>query len=166
MHLWPHAYCTASDIDPVAIVVSAENARTNAVALGRSQGRLTLVSAAGADHPTIQRRAPYDLVIANILAGPLIELAPSLSAVLAEGGKLILAGLLAPQADRVLAAYRAQGLRLAARFDNGQWPTLRLRTRSEMAWKRPRRTVVGRTSEAHAVLRWSTPINSRRAKAY
>src|SRR3546814_2122651 len=78
---------------------------------------------AGADHPTIQRRAPYDLVIANILAGPLIELAPSLSAVLAEGGTLILAGLLAPQADRVLAAYRAQGLRLADRIDKDRKST-------------------------------------------
>src|SRR3546814_8543606 len=114
----------------------------------------------------MQRLGPYCLVIANIRAGPLIELAPSLSAVLAEGGILILAGLLAPQADRVLAAYRAQGLRLADRIDNGQWPTLRLRKRNVMAWKRPRRNVVGRTSEAHAVLRWSTPINSRRAKAY
>src|SRR3546814_15710683 len=115
MHLWPHAYCTASDIDPVAIVVSAENARTNAVALGRSQGRLTLVSAAGADHPTIQRRAPYDLVIANILARPLIELAPSLSRVLAGGGTLILAGLSASKAAPVLSPSCRQGLALAAR---------------------------------------------------
>src|SRR3546814_9626398 len=77
-----------------------------------------------------------------------------ISAVLAEGGTLILAGLLAPQADRVLAAYRAQGLRLADRIDNGQWPTLRLRKRNVMAWKRPRRIVAGRNGEAPGFGSW------------
>src|SRR3546814_18771112 len=113
----------------------------------------------------MQRLGPYCLVIANIRAGPLIELAPSLSAVLAEGGTLILAGLLAPQADRVLAAYRAQGLRLADRIDNGQWPTLRLRKRNVMAWKRPSRIVAGRNREAPGFGSWSPPLASRSAKA-
>ena len=154
MHLWPRAYATASDIDPVAVAVTAENAAANAVLLGRTPGRLTLVAAAGADHPTIDRRAPYDLVIANILAGPLIELAPALSAILAEGSTLILAGLLQSQAEAVLSAYRKQGVRLADRIDNGQWPTLRLRKRPVIGWKRPRRLIQGQNGEAPGFGSW------------
>lgn len=154
LHLWPRAYATASDIDPVAIAVTAGNAGVNSVPLGKSPGRLALVAAAGADHPTIKRRAPYDLIIANILAGPLIELAPSLAAILTEGGTLILAGLLDQQAERVLAAYRREGLRLADRIDNGQWPTLRLRKRPAIGWKRPRRMEAGRNGEAPGFGSW------------
>lgn len=135
--LWPHAHILASDIDPVAVDVSAENAERNAVPLGGGTGEVQLVAAPGVDHPLIQAIAPYDLVIANILAGPLIELAPGLAAQVAEGGSLILAGLLTEQADRVLTAYRRQGLRLAARIDNGDWPTLHLRKRRRFGWRRP-----------------------------
>lgn len=154
MHLWPRAYGTASDIDPVSVAVTAENAAANHVRLGRSPGRLALVAAAGAAHPTIHRRAPYDLVIANILAGPLIELAPALAAILAEGGTLILAGLLDSQAAHVLSAYRAEGMRLADRIDNGHWPTLRLRKRPAIGWKRPRRIIAGRNGEAPGYGSW------------
>ncbi|MBK5265243.1 MAG: 50S ribosomal protein L11 methyltransferase [Alphaproteobacteria bacterium] len=154
MHLWPRAYATASDIDSVAVDVTAENAGINSIPLGMGPGRLTLVAAAGADHPVIARRAPYDLVIANILAGPLIELAPSLAAILPEGGTLILAGLLESQADRVLAAYRREGLRLADRIDNGQWPTLRLRKRKAIGWKRPMRILIGHNGEAPGFGSW------------
>lgn len=154
LHLWPRAYCTASDIDPVSVAVTSENAAINGVPLGRGQGRLALVAAAGADHPTIARRASYDMVIANILAGPLIELAPSLAAILAKGGTLILAGLLDTQADRVLAAYRREGLRLADRIDNGRWPTLRLRKRPAIGWKRPRRIIADRNGEAPGFGSW------------
>lgn len=135
--LWPRAHCLASDIDPVSIDVTEENAAINDVAVGADAGEVLLVAAPGVDHPLIMGLAPYDLVIANILAGPLIELAPSLSAQLAEGGSLILAGLLESQADRVIAAYRAQGLRLAARADHGEWPTLHLRKRRRFGWRRP-----------------------------
>ena len=153
-HLWPHAYAIASDIDPVAVTVTAANAEVNSLQLGKGPGRLALVAAAGTEHPTIKRRAPYDLVVANILAGPLIELAPSLSAILAEGGTLILAGLLDQQAKKVLAAYRREGLRLADRIDNGQWPTLRLRKRPAIGWKRPRRMEAGRNGEAPGFGSW------------
>ncbi|HKT75284.1 MAG TPA: 50S ribosomal protein L11 methyltransferase [Sphingobium sp.] len=139
LHLWPRAYATASDIDPVAVEISAQNAAANGVATGRGQGQLALYTAAGADHPAIATRAPYDLLIANILAGPLIELAPSLCALVDEGGTIVLAGLLKDQADAVLAAYRTQGMRLAERIDRGDWPTLRLRKRPQIGWKRPRR---------------------------
>ena len=154
MHLWPRAYATASDIDPISVQVTAENAGKNGVPLGLGQGRLALFTAAGVDHPGIQRRAPYDLMIANILAGPLIELAPSLCAALDEGGTLILAGLLDSQADRVLAAYRAQGMRLADRIDTGQWPTLRLRKRPSAAWRRPRRMRSAGNGEAPGYGSW------------
>lgn len=139
LNLWPRAYAIASDIDPVAVEISADNARANGVPLGDGPGRLALVTAAGANHPALVGRAPYDLLIANILAGPLIELAPSLCALVEEGGTILLAGLLNEQADAVLAAYRAQGMRLAERSDRGDWPTLRLRKRPRIGWKRPRR---------------------------
>lgn len=129
MHLWPRAFATASDIDPISIDVTAENAAVNNVPLGRREGQLALVVAPGMDHRTLQRRAPYDLIIANILAGPLIEMAPSIAAGLDEGGTLILAGLLDTQAARVATAYRRQGLRLAGRIDRGEWPTLMMRKR-------------------------------------
>lgn len=139
LHLWPRAYALASDIDAAAVDVAVGNAQVNGVAPGRGIGRLTLVTAPGTQHPTIAARAPYDLVIANILAGPLIELAPSICDLIEDGGTLVLAGLLDTQAGRVLAAYRAQGMRLADRIDNGQWPILRLRKRPQGAWRRPRR---------------------------
>jgi ribosomal protein L11 methyltransferase len=72
--------------------------------------QITLLTAPGVEHPVIGARAPYDLVFANILAGPLVALAPSVSAVVARGGYLMLAGLLQPQARRVVSAYSAQGL--------------------------------------------------------
>jgi ribosomal protein L11 methyltransferase len=135
-HLWSQAYLTASDIDPVSIDVTAGNAGTNGVPLGQGKGRLALCVASGTDHEMIQRRAPYDLVIANILAGPLIELAPSFAAILREGGSLILAGLLNTQAEAVARTYRAQGFRVAERKDTGDWPCLWLVKRRAYGWKR------------------------------
>ncbi|WP_076071458.1 50S ribosomal protein L11 methyltransferase [Sphingomonas montana] len=124
--VWPRAAVIASDIDPISIDVTAENAALNAIPTGTGRGQVALVTAPGLADATLVRRAPYDLLIANILAGPLIALAPTLSAALQPGGSLILAGLLNTQADRVIAAYRRQGLRLAERIDTGDWPTLRL----------------------------------------
>lgn len=126
MTLWPLAFATASDIDPVAIDVTRENAAANGVRLGGERGALALAAAAGLDHRRLERNAPYDLIIANILAGPLIELAPSVAAALEPGGTLVLAGLLDHQAERVAAAYRRHGLRLAGRVQRGDWPALRM----------------------------------------
>jgi ribosomal protein L11 methyltransferase len=145
-HLWPRAYLTASDIDPLSIDVTAHNAHVNGISLGQSMGQLALCAAQGTDHELIRRRAPYDLVIANILAGPLIELAASFAAIAREGGSLILAGLLNIQAETVLRAYRAQGFRLHCRTDNGDWPCLWLVRRRRYRWERPLR-VDGRTSQ-------------------
>jgi ribosomal protein L11 methyltransferase len=145
-HLWPRAYGTASDIDPVSVDVTEENAAINDVPLGQSMGHIALCVAQGTDHELIQRRAPYDLVIANILAGPLIELAPSFAAINRNGGGLILAGLLNTQVDAVLSAYRRQGYMLRKRADHGDWPCLWLIKRPNYSWQRPQRAT-GRTSQ-------------------
>lgn len=129
LELWPAAKAAASDIDPVAIEVAEENAAVNGVRLGRTRGRLELLAAAGLDHSRLKLRAPYDLIVANILAGPLVALAPSVSAALAPGGWLILAGLLDRQAGRVSAAYRREGLTERFRIRRGDWPTLAMRKR-------------------------------------
>lgn len=125
-HLWPHARLTASDIDPVSIDVTRENAAVNGIPTGFGRGRVALAVAPGVDHPLIWERGPYDLVIANILAGPLIDMAESIAAEIKPRGTLILAGLLDGQAARVARAYRRHGMRLAGRIDRGDWPTLRL----------------------------------------
>ena len=135
MHLWPAARAIASDIDPVAIEVAGENARINRVKLGRARGQLELAVAPGLDHPRLRARAPYDLIVANILAGPLIELAPALAGALAPGGRLILAGLLDTQAEAVTAAYRRQGMMAGTRVVRGEWPTLVLRKRKATGWR-------------------------------
>ena len=146
LRLWPRAYATASDIDPVSIQVTEKNADLNTMPIGQSMGQVALCAASGTDHELIQRRAPYDLIIANILAGPLIELAPSFAAIAREGGSLILAGLLNTQAEAVLRAYRAQGYRLHRRTDTGDWPCLWLVKRRRYGWERPLRAS-GRTSQ-------------------
>ena len=145
-HLWQRAYVTASDIDPVSVEVTMGNAADNGVPLGLSIGEVALCAATGTDHVLIQQRAPYDLVIANILAGPLIELAPSFAAVTGDGGSLILAGLLDTQVDGVLRAYRSEGFRLQMRHDTGDWPCLWLIKRRRYRWQRPIRAD-GRTSQ-------------------
>ena len=145
-HLWPRAYLTASDIDPVSVDVTRDNALLNGYPLGMGQGQITLCAASGTDHSIIQQRAPYDLIIANILAGPLIELAPSLAQIIREGGSLILAGLLNTQASAVISAYRKLGFRLQLREDVGDWPCLLLVRRKRYGWQRPSRAD-GRTTQ-------------------
>jgi ribosomal protein L11 methyltransferase len=129
LKLWPAARAIASDIDPIAIEVSAENAAINGVANGAGPGRLALVVAPGLDHRALIARAPYDLLIANILAGPLIALAPAFGAAVAPGGRLILAGLLETQKGRVLAACRRAGFAPSFEVPRGEWPALVLRRR-------------------------------------
>lgn len=127
LKLWPQARGTASDIDPVAIAVTRENAAVNGFTLGLAPGRLDLAVAAGLDHPKLRQRAPYDLIVANILAGPLIALAPSLAPALVPGGRLVLAGLLSSQARAVGRAYAREGLRPLFTLTRGDWPSLVLR---------------------------------------
>jgi ribosomal protein L11 methyltransferase len=121
--LWPQAKGIATDIDPISIDVTADNAAINHVALGHGTGELLLGVADGMDHPLIAARAPFDLLIANILAGPLIDLAPAFAASVAPGATVVLAGLLDTQADAVIAAYQARGMTLIERGE-GEWRVL------------------------------------------
>src|SRR4051812_29305132 len=121
--LWPAARCIATDIDPVAVDVARDNAAINRVKLGHGAGELLLVVADGMDSPMLAARAPFDLIVANILAGPLVELAADFSKSLTPGGTIVLAGLLNTQADGVAAAYEQLGFRIADR-GFGEWPVL------------------------------------------
>jgi ribosomal protein L11 methyltransferase len=115
----PDALIIASDIDQVAVDVAEAN-----VAINHLEGRIECLEAAGVDHERIKAAAPFDLIFANILKGPLIELAPAISTHLATGGRAILSGLLVVQADSVTEAYVAAGLTLNSRSDIGEWSTL------------------------------------------
>ena len=117
---WP-ARIVAVDNDPIAVRVAAENLRHNGV-----RGRVRVVAGEGYDHPAIRRSAPFGLILANIFADPLIELAPTLRRHLAAGGHAVLSGLLARQAEAVVAAHRRQGLVLRSRVDHGAWTALLL----------------------------------------
>lgn len=129
LHLWPRARVTASDIDDVCAAVVIENAALNRVPLGAGPGAVTMVIAAGLDHALLEARGPYDLVIANILAGPLVELAPDFGAAVVPGGSLLLAGLLTTQEMAVRRACTRAGFRLAGRVVRGDWSILWLRKR-------------------------------------
>lgn len=129
LHLWPRALATASDIDQVCIDVVTDNAAANGVPMGGGAGEVTMLAADGMNHPLLEARGPYDLVIANILAGPLIGLAPDFAKALVAGGHLLLAGLLETQEAQVRRACRMAGMRLAARLVNGDWSILWLRKR-------------------------------------
>lgn len=109
----------ATDIDPVAVGVARRNARLNAV-----HPLVRIVAADGLAHPEVRGGAPFDLIVANILAEPLVRLAPDLARTLADDGVLVLSGLLPRQRERVVAAYGIQGVRLVAahRFDG--WAVL------------------------------------------
>ena len=104
----PGARVLASDNDPVAV---GDRARQCA-AQPRGVTRAHAVTAAGFDHAALRAAQPFDLVLANILPGPLIELAPAMRRAIARGGVAILSGLLDHQVREVAAAYRAQGFRL------------------------------------------------------
>ena len=112
----------ASDIDPVAVEMTRENAAAN--------GEATLIRALTADgltHPALAKQAPYDLIIANILAGPLTKLAPAIARSLARGGSLVLSGLLTWQENLVVSFYRPHGLILRETRRDGPWTALCLR---------------------------------------
>ncbi len=112
----------AADIDPIAVAVARENCRKNGAAdsicLAVGDGRKPAFAYAG---------APFDLVVANILAKPLLKLAPRLRELTARGGVLILSGLLSGQAREILARYSATGFRLMQRRDLEGWATLTLK---------------------------------------
>ena len=109
----------ASDIDPVAVEISRENAAANGEA-----PLVRAVTAKGLTHPAIAGAAPFDLIIANILAGPLTKLAPAIVRALAPGGTLVLSGLLQWQENLVVSYYRPLGLILRKTRRDGAWSAL------------------------------------------
>jgi ribosomal protein L11 methyltransferase len=109
----------ASDIDPVAVEVTRENAAANGEA-----PPVAAVVADGLSHPALAARAPYELIVANILAAPLTRLAVQIVPALRPGGVLILSGLLRWQENLVLSFYRAQGLTLREIRRDGAWSAL------------------------------------------
>lgn len=117
----PHASIAASDLDHQSVVVARENMRANGVG-----SRIQAIVAGGLQHPVLRARAPYDLLIANILAGPLIMLSKSLATAVIPGGTLILSGILTPQAPQVSAAYLAAGFHLVRHDRVYGWSTLTL----------------------------------------
>ena len=124
-HLWPRATITATDIDPAAIDVTRGNAAANDVpAIG-------LIVADGALDDAITARAPYDLIIANVLAGPLVSMAPELAAIAAPRATILLAGLLETQRTQVVDAYVACGCTLTNAEVRGDWTILTLTAGAE-----------------------------------
>ncbi|MGQ3209767.1 MAG: 50S ribosomal protein L11 methyltransferase [Shinella sp.] len=114
----------ATDIDPIATRVARENVRLNGIAAG-----VTLETAPGFHSTAFRRHGPFDLIIANILARPLMRMAPQLAAQLAPGGDVILSGILASQRWKVLAAYNGAGLRHVHTIWRNGWVTIHLDNR-------------------------------------
>jgi ribosomal protein L11 methyltransferase len=114
-----HRLVVASDIDPVATRTTIQNARDNGVG-----PLIRAVTAPGLQHPAIARGAPYELIVANILAAPLVALAPSIGRAAAHGATIILSGLLRTQAARIVTAYAQQGIVLSRKLERGDWATL------------------------------------------
>jgi ribosomal protein L11 methyltransferase len=116
-----HDQVLASDIDPLSVKVAAENARLNGV------GQFVEVTwGSGFSAPRLRQRRPFDLVLANILANPLRQMATPMSGHLAGGARVILSGLLSAQATSVIAAYRARGLILERHIRIDGWSSLLL----------------------------------------
>ena len=155
---WP-ARVIAADVDPAAVQVTASNARANGVG-----DHVRAVASNGLADSLVRRRGPYDLVLANILAEPLIRVAPAVARVMAARGQVVLSGLLDRQVADVLAAYRRHGLRLAFTIGEGPWATLvlsrrgRVRGRPKVASGTPERRAP-RSAEAP---RWLNPRRRQR----
>jgi ribosomal protein L11 methyltransferase len=113
------AKVVATDIDPSAVKVCKGNARNNAVG-----SRITAVVSDGYRNPVVAKGGPYDVILANILARPLMRFAPDLAAHLAPGGVAILSGLLDWQERMVMGHHEPQGLTLIKRFRIDGWATL------------------------------------------
>lgn len=118
--LWP-VTVLAGDIDSVAVDTAAANVIANGL-----DGRVICIEAAGFGHQMLEDNAPYDLVLANILKQPLVDLAPQMAAMVAPDGRVILSGILTTQADEVTDVYAAQGFSLDRRDDLADWSALTL----------------------------------------
>jgi len=123
---WPEAVrIVAGDNDPIAV----ETARANLAANGLGD-RVEAVEAAGLDAPAYREAAPFDVILANILKGPLIDLAPAIAGAAAAGARVILSGILREQADEVAGVYARLGINEASREVIGDWAILTLATKA------------------------------------
>ena len=111
----------ASDIDPTAVAVTKINLISN-----KLEQKVSCIQSKGFSHPSISEEGPYDLIFANILKGPLIDVVPEFSEHCAFGGTIILSGLLNEQYDEVLRAYIRAGFKLIQKKSLGEWMTLRM----------------------------------------
>lgn len=109
----------ATDIDETSARIAGENAEANGAG-----AHVVSVHAESFDHPVFAERGPFDLIVANILAGPLVALAPDVKRHLAKDGRVVLSGLMTHEESRVLDAYAAEGLRLAKSMQLEGWSTL------------------------------------------
>ena len=109
----------ASDIDPISVTTTVDNAIQNGV--GK---QIIALEATGVNHASIKKNAPYDLIVANILAGPLMALAPSIGQIADKGATIILSGILQHQARGVINAYARQGMVLNQKLQRKDWTTL------------------------------------------
>ncbi len=114
----------ASDIDPISVKVAKKNAAVNMVG-----PLLMVIEADGLHHRALQKKAPYDLMIANILAQPLLQMAPDIKKSISRRGHLVLSGLLRTQSRAIEARYRGQGFTLIKRIPLDEWMTLILQKR-------------------------------------
>lgn len=119
--IWPASFVLASDIDRVAVDVAEANLTANGM-----DGEITCVESAGFDADEVRAHAPYDLIFANILKGPLIDLSPDMASNLRSGGRAILSGLLNEQADEIISVYDHNGFALENHEIIGEWSTLTL----------------------------------------
>jgi ribosomal protein L11 methyltransferase len=132
----------AGDIDPVCVQAAAANAKRNRVA-----SLVRPVLAKGVAHPVLRAGGPYDLVLANILARPLRELAPQIARLAAPGAEIILSGLIGRDVPGFAAAYRTRGFALAQLIDIDGWATLLLR-RDGRRREKPKAFLFAQTSGA------------------
>ncbi|MGE3305254.1 MAG: 50S ribosomal protein L11 methyltransferase [Rhizobiaceae bacterium] len=117
-----HIPVLATDIDPVATRVAAENVRLN-----QASAYVAAATAAGFHHPVFAAAGPFDLIVANILARPLMKLAPAMARNIVPGGSLILSGILASQRRAVIAAYAGQRFRHVKTLWREGWVTIHLK---------------------------------------
>ena len=117
--LWPSATIVAIDNDPSSVDTATENVADNDCA-----GAVSVAQSDGYGSAVVQSQTPYDLIAANILARPLIDMAPDAASSLTVGGYAILSGILSEQAQTVLDAHESAGFALSDRLDFGKWTTL------------------------------------------
>lgn len=117
--LRPDARIIAVDNDPVAVRVAADNAENNDIASSIAFG-----VSDGYEAALVRDNAPFDLILANILPSPLIEMAPRAAACLAPSGALVVSGMMEAQCEKVAARHEAEGLALRDRFSLDDWATL------------------------------------------